>query len=107
MSVALAHGLRVAFSRFLTVVMAIVLVGALVIVWARVVSTLTANVEKKPPIGQPRAVVWQNRVFTTEGQLRRYLNAKGLSYSRWASRHPAAFSILQAKPAKQAGAAVG
>jgi hypothetical protein len=52
-------------------------------------------------------VVWQNRVFTTEGQLRRYLNAKGLSYSRWASRHPAAFSILQAKPAKRAGAAVG
>ena len=104
MSVALAHGLRVAFNRFLTIVMTIVLLGALVLVWAKVVSTLTAQVEKKPPIGQPRGVVWQGRVFTTEGQLRRYLNAKDLSYSRWVSLHPAAFAILQAKPAKGAGA---
>jgi hypothetical protein len=100
MSVALAHGLRVAVSRFVTVVMTVVLLGALVLVWARVVSTLTANVEKNPPIGQPRAVVWQNRVFTTEAQIRRYLQAKDLSYSRWVSRHPAAFAHLQSKPAK-------
>ena len=43
-------------------------------------------------------------VFTTDGQLRRYLQAKGLSYSRWVSRHPAAFAVLQAKPAKHSGA---
>lgn len=104
MSVALAHGLRVAFNRLLTITMVIVLLGALVLVWARVVSTLTANIQPKPPIGQPRAVVWQQRVFTTEGQLRHYLNAKGLSYSRWVSRHPAAFAVLQAKPAKGSGA---
>src|SRR5689334_21361337 len=104
MSVALAHGLRVAVSRFVTITMAIVLVGALVLVWAKVISTLTAHVEPKPPIGQPRAVVWQHRVFTTEGQLKRYLDAKGLSYTRWASRHPAAFAVLQAKPAKGTGA---
>ena len=104
MSVAVAHGLRVAFSRFVSVLMAVVLLGALVIVWARVVSTLTANVEKKPPIGQPRAVVWQNRVFTTEAQIRRYLQAKDLSYSRWVSRHPAAFALLQSKPAKSSSA---
>jgi hypothetical protein len=104
MSVALAHGLRVAFNRFVTIVMTLVLLGALVLVWAKVVSTLTASIEKKPPIGQPRAVVWQNRVFTTEGQLRHYLNAKHVSYSRWVSRHPAAFAVLQAKPAKGAGA---
>jgi hypothetical protein len=107
MSVALAHGLRVAFSRFVTLVMTILLLGALVLVWAKVVGTLTANVERNPPIGQPRAVVWQSRVFTTEGQLRRYLHAKGLSYARWVSRHPAAFAVLQAKPAKHGGAAVG
>ncbi|SRR5689334_14715942 len=107
MSVALAHGLRVAFSRFVTIVMTLVLLGALVLVWAKVVSTLTANIEPKPPIGQPRAVVWHGRVFTTDGQIRRYLHAKGLSYSRWASRHPAAFAMLQSKPAKQSGAAVG
>ena len=104
MSVALAHGLRVAFSRFVTIVMTLVLLAALVLVWAKVVSTLTAHVEPKPAIGQPRAVVWQSRVFTTEGQLRRFLHAKGLSYTRWVSRHPAAFAVLQARPAKGAGA---
>jgi hypothetical protein len=103
-SVTLAHGLRVAVSRFVTFTMAIVLLAALVLVWARVVSTLTAHIEPKPPIGQPRAVVWQHRVFTTDAQLRRYLHAKGVSYSRWVSRHPAAFAVLQAKPAKHAGA---
>ena len=107
MSVALAHGLRVAFSRFVTITMTLVLLGALVLVWAKVVSTLTASIDPKPPIGQPQAVVWQNRVFTTEGQLKRYLHAKGISYSRWVSRHPAAFAVLQAKPAKHSGAAVG
>ena len=104
MSVALAHGLRVAFSRFVTITMVIVLVGALVVVWAKAISTLTSNVQPKPPIGQPRAVVWQSRVFTTEGQLQRYLHARGLSYSRWVSRHPAAFALLQSKPAKSSGA---
>jgi hypothetical protein len=104
MSVAVAHGLRVAFHRSVTTVMTVVLPGARVLVWAKVVSTLTAKVEKKPPIGQPRAVVWQNRVFTTEGQLRSYLHAKGISYSRWVSRHPAAFALLQSKPAKSSGA---
>jgi len=104
MSVAFAHGLRVAFSRFLTITMALVLLGALVLVWAKAISTLTAHIDPKPPIGQPQGVVWQSRVFTTEAQLRRYLNAKGLSYSRWAARHPAAFAVLQAKPAKHHGA---
>jgi hypothetical protein len=104
MSVALAHGLRVAVNRLITFTMALVLLAALVLVWAKVVSTLTANIEPKPPIGQPHAVVWQNRVFTTDGQLRRYMHAKGLSYSRWVSRHPAAFALLQSKPAKSSGA---
>jgi hypothetical protein len=104
MSVALAHGLRVAVNRLITFTMALVLLVALILVWAKVVSTLTANIEPKPPIGQPHAVVWQNRVFTTDGQLRRYMHAKGLSYSRWVSRHPAAFALLQSKPAKSSGA---
>ena len=104
MSVALARGVRLAVSRLLTVTLTLVLAAALVLVWARVVSTLTAKIEPKPPIGQPRAVVWQNRVFTTEGQLRHYLQARDLSYSRWVSRHPAAFALLQTKPAKSSGA---
>jgi len=93
-----------AVARLVTLLMALVLVAALAVVWVKVVSTLTSNIEPRPPIGQPRAVVWNNRVFTTDGQLRRYLHAKGLSYSRWVSRHPAAFAVLQAKPAKHSGA---
>ena len=71
MSVALAHGVRVAVNRLITFTMALILLAALVLVWAKVVSTLTANIEAKPPIGQPHADVWQNRVFTTDGPLRR------------------------------------
>jgi len=93
-----------AVARLVTLLMALVLVAALAVVWVKVVSTLTSNIEPRPPIGQPSAVVWQNRVFTTDGQLRRYFHAKGLSYSRWVSRHPAAFAVLQAKPAKHSGA---
>ena len=104
MSVAFAHGLRVAFSRFVTITMTLVLLGALVLVWAKVISMLTVHVDPKPPIGQPQGVVWQSRVFTTDTQFRRFLTAKGLSYSRWAARHPAAFAVLQAKPAKHSGA---
>ena len=107
MSVALARGVRIAISRLLTLTMALALADALVLVWARVVTTLTEKIEPKPPIGQPHAVVWQNRVFTTDGQLRRYMNAKGISYSRWVSRHPAAFAVLQAKPAKPHSGAIG
>jgi hypothetical protein len=87
-----------------TLTVVLVLVGSLVLVWAKVVSTLTENIQPKPPIGQPRAVVWDDRVFTTTGQLSRYLHARGISYSRWVSRHPAAFAVLQAKPAKHSGA---
>jgi hypothetical protein len=93
-----------AVARLVTLLMVLVLVAALAVVWVKVVSTLTSNIEPRPPIGQPRAVVWNNRVFTTDGQLRRYLHTKGLSYSRWVSRHPAAFAVLQAKPAKHSGA---
>jgi hypothetical protein len=104
---AIALHVRVAFARALTLFMGLVLLAALVLVWARVVSTLTANIERKPPIGQPQAVVWQNRVFTTTGQLRHYLRVKGVSYSRWVSRHPSAYAVLQNKPAKHSGAAIG
>jgi hypothetical protein len=104
MAVAFAHGLRVAVARFVTITVALVLLAALVLVWGKVVTTLTAKIERKPPIGQPHGVVWQDRVFTTEGQLKRYLHVKRVSYSRWVSRHPAAFALLQAKPAKHSGA---
>jgi hypothetical protein len=40
-------------------------------------------------------VVWNDRVFTTDRQLKRYLESKGASYTTWVSKHPSAFAILQ------------
>jgi hypothetical protein len=80
--------------RLLTLTTMLVLTVALVAVWARVVQTLSKSADARPPIGQPRSIVWQNRVFTTDRQLQRFLAARGLSYSRWVSRHPSAFAVL-------------
>lgn len=75
----------------------LVLAAALVLVWVRVVRTLTDEIRPQPPIGQPRAIVWNDRVFTTDRQLKRYLEAKGASYTRWVSKHPSAFAVIQHK----------
>jgi hypothetical protein len=64
-------------------------------VWARVVHTLTERIVPRPPIGEPQAVVWDTRVFTTDRQLKAFLDAKGISYAEWVSRHPAAFALLR------------
>ena len=88
------RGLRVLLVRFLVLTVTLALVLSLVAVWARVVQTLSKPPATRPPIGQPRSIVWQNRVFTTDAQLRRFLHTRGLSYSRWVSRHPAAFAVL-------------
>lgn len=82
-------------ARVVALVVTLMLAAALVLVWLRVVSTLTEQIEPRPPIGQPRAIVWNNRVFTADSQLKRYLEAKGASYTRWVSKHPSAFAVLQ------------
>jgi hypothetical protein len=79
----------------LLLVVTLALAAALVLVWVRVVRTLTEQIEPRPPIGQPRAVVWNDRVFTTDRQLKRYLETRGASYTTWVSKHPSAFAILQ------------
>ncbi len=61
------------------------------VVWVRVVQTLTESSNGPKAIGQPGALVWDGRVFTTSAQLKAYLTSRGLSYSRWAARHPTAF----------------
>lgn len=60
-------------------------------VWVRVVQTLTAPPNPPRAVGQPDALVWDGRVFTTPSQLKAYLKSEGLSYSRWVARHPTAF----------------
>jgi len=66
-----------------------------VLVWARVVHTLSARIVPRPPIGEPQAIVWDSRVFTTDRQLKAFLDVKGISYAEWVSRHPAAFAVLR------------
>jgi hypothetical protein len=70
---------------------AVVLAAGLAIVWVRVVQTLTETSNGPKTIGQPGALVWDGRVFTSSAQMRAYLTSRGLSYSRWATRHPTAF----------------
>ena len=79
-------------SQLLSVGVAFALAVGLVLVWTRVVRTLTtASPPQQQHSEQPQALVWNGRVFTTAAQLKTYLEAKGLSYGRWAARHPTAF----------------
>jgi hypothetical protein len=88
----LKRAYRKRLSQVLTLSATIVLAAGLAVVWARVVETLREPAPSEPSvIGQPRALVWDSRVFTSPLQLKRYLEGQGLSYARWSARHPTAF----------------
>ena len=76
----------------LTVCATVVLAAGLAVVWVRVVKTLTESSSGPTTVGKPGALVWDGRVFTSSGQMKAFLTSKGLSYSRWAARHPTAFA---------------
>jgi hypothetical protein len=80
-----------ALNRALTIGVTVVLAAGLAVVWVRVVQTLTAPPNPPRAVGEPGALVWDGRVFTTPSQLKAYLTSRGLSYSRWVARHPTAF----------------
>lgn len=75
----------------MTLFVTLALGAGLAVVWVRVVQTLKETPAGPGTIGQPGALVWDGRVFTSPAQLKSYLSARGLSYSRWAARHPTAF----------------
>jgi hypothetical protein len=77
--------------QVLTLCATIVLGAGIALVWVRVVQTLTESAKGPPTVGQPGALVWNGRVFTSSAQFKAYLTSKGFSYSRWAARHPTAF----------------
>src|SRR5690348_3442308 len=85
----------------MTICAAVVLAARLAAVWTRVIHTLTESTGGPQTIGQPGALVWNGRVFTSPGQLKAYLTSKGLSYSRWAARHPTAFGAAAPPPVKR------
>jgi hypothetical protein len=74
-----------------TLLVTLVLGAGLAVVWVRVVQTLKETPTGLGTIGQPGALVWDGRVFTSPAQLKSYLAARGLSYKTWAARHPTAF----------------
>lgn len=75
----------------LTLCATVAVAAGLALVWVRVVQTLTESSGPPRAVGQPGALVWDGRVFTSSGQLKAYLSSKGQSYSRWLARHPTAF----------------
>ena len=86
------RGRRRLLTRLLTVSLTLVLGLALVVAWVRVVRTLLTPPDHTGLTGNVRSVVWNGRVFTTRAQLRSFLEARGLSYTRWAKAHPYAFT---------------
>jgi hypothetical protein len=87
----LTRARRQRLNRVLTIALTLVVAAGVVMVWVRVIETLREPAAGPRTIGQPGALVWDDRVFTTAGQLKAYLNSQGLSYARWAARHPTAF----------------
>jgi hypothetical protein len=90
-AVTLKRARRRRLNQLLVACTTIALAVGLVLVWARVVQTLREPSSAPHYVGQPGALVWDDRVFTSASQLKAYLEAHGLSYSRWAARHPTAF----------------
>ena len=90
---ALSRSRRRRLSRLLTIAAALALVGGLAFVWVRVVQTLRqpASTAQSQALGQPGALVWDDRVFTTPAQLKAYLGPK--AWRRWSLRHPTAFGV--------------
>lgn len=89
-----SHRFPVAVKWLFNLVILAVVLGLLLFVWLRVVRTLTATVNKPQPVGKPKAFAWGDRVFSSQAQLEAWLKARGISYSVWARRHPAAVRVV-------------
>jgi hypothetical protein len=86
-------------TRSIAVTLALLVAAAVVIVWTSVVHTLTNPGPRPPLTGRPRAIVWGQRVFTTESSFRAFLTQRGISYAAWARAHPSGVRLLRHEPA--------
>jgi hypothetical protein len=93
------HYPRRIVQRLLAVVVAFAVIGAVALIWTRVVHTLTTTGEPPQPIGQAKGIVWDGKVFTSTSQFERYLKSRGISYTDWARRHPGLFGSTAATAA--------
>ena len=69
-----------------------------VLLWPRVTDTMR-HAKPVPAAKRPHvtAVAWSNKVFLTEYRLARWLNTRGASYRQWATKHPGAAAMLEAR----------
>jgi hypothetical protein len=70
--------------------------------WVFVAQTLThpASITLPPARTQARAIVWDNRVFSSRVALASWLASHGTTYQRWARLHRADAAIVEHVPAR-------
>jgi hypothetical protein len=82
---------------FLSLILILILVAMMVFVWLQVARTMKSGTPP-PTTLQPASLVWGNRVFQTEAQLKRWVEGRGLSYSAWVNRHRGAVAVIEHRP---------
>ena len=92
---AVTHRLGRHAKRLGFVILLALSLAAAALIWLEVTKTLQhaepVPVSKRPPVS---AVVWSERVFSSQPTLERWLERRGRSYSEWAHKHPGAAKIL-------------
>ena len=73
----------------LALVLIVLGLGAVGLIWAKVVQTMADATPVSVTTSQPAAIVWAGRVFETRAALTVWLRSRGTSYGVWVSRHPA------------------
>lgn len=70
--------------------------------WVFVAQTVThpVSITLPPARTQPRAIVWDNRVFSSRVALTSWLASHGTTYQRWARLHRADAAIVEHVPAR-------
>jgi hypothetical protein len=73
-----------------------VVVLAVTVPWYFIMKTIQHARPVAPP-ARAHAVVWSDLVFSTPQPLRRWLRARGIAYTIWASRHPSSATRIEHK----------
>lgn len=81
---------------WLVLLLWLVAIALTTLVWVRAIESLT---NPKPTTAQtrPQAFVWGDRVFQSKPLMEQWLRERGIAYSVWAKRHPAAVGIINPK----------
>jgi hypothetical protein len=95
MATVAAEGRGLSLRRILSFAVLAALLATMGVVWLQVVRTLTTQIDRPAPLGQPESLAWGGRVFRTQAQLEAWLRARDISYAAWAAKHRAAVAVLE------------